>query len=159
MSLIVRLCSLDDTQTLAKFISSIIKKRNVILLKGELGSGKTTFAQFFIGNFVKNAVISSPTFGIVNVYNGQECELWHYDLYRVKNQGELFELGLDDALNSAITLIEWPEIIEDVISNDGIILSFCRNDNEIREVEIVLLGGMMTKIDKIKECMEGINGK
>jgi tRNA threonylcarbamoyl adenosine modification protein YjeE len=157
MTLFARLNDLGDTQKLAQYIASIIKKGDVVLLQGELGSGKTTFARFFVGNFVKDVIVSSPTFGIVNIYEGSECELWHYDLYRLKHQEEIFELGLDEALRKAIVIIEWPEIIRDMISNNGVVLSLkYKNSDDSREVQITLLGELQKRKNDIKKFIEGM---
>ncbi len=157
MTLFARLNDLGDTQKLAQYISSIIKKGDVVLLQGELGSGKTTFARFLINNFVKDVIVSSPTFGIVNVYEGNKCELWHCDLYRLKHQEEIFELGLDEALSKAIVVIEWPEIVRDMISNDGISLSLeYKNSDDSRGVSITLLGELQKRKNDIKQFIEGM---
>lgn len=159
MSFLINLNNLNDTQKLAGAIASILKKGHVVLLRGELGSGKTTFTRFLIGNFIENMIVSSPTFGIVNVYEGRECELWHYDLYRVKHSEELFELGLDDAFRRAITIIEWPEIIADIISNDGIEIHMKYKDgSDNREAEITLLGELSTRTEDVKRNIERMYG-
>lgn len=147
MSLKIKLPNLQTTEELAKFISSIVSKGNVVLLKGQLGSGKTTFAKYFIDD----SNVSSPTFGLVNVYEGKECDIWHYDLYRVNHMEEIYELGLDEALKNGITLIEWPDIIEDTISNDGVIIKLNRvRNSDVREAEIFCLG----EFDRNKKVIE-----
>lgn len=88
----------------------------LILLKGGLGAGKTTFARFFIQEFMGQACdVPSPTFTLVQVYESPRGAIHHYDLYRLKQGRDVIELGFEDSLKEAITLVEWPEIIEDIV--------------------------------------------
>lgn len=93
-------------------LAGLCKTGDSILLYGDVGVGKTTFARGFIQAIAKTREeIVSPTFTLVQTYplmNGGM--VWHCDLYRLKNQNELIELGLDEAFDNAIVLIEWPEI-------------------------------------------------
>ena len=84
-----------------------------IFLEGGLGAGKTTFAQFFIQRLLndKQQSVSSPTFNIVQIYDTTKGSIWHVDLYRIKNESEIFELGLLEAMHECICLIEWPQIL------------------------------------------------
>jgi tRNA threonylcarbamoyladenosine biosynthesis protein TsaE len=84
-----------------------------LLLSGNLGVGKTTFSKFFIESviFDKTQKITSPTFNIIQIYETKKGPLWHIDLYRIKNESEIFELGLFEAMSEYLCLIEWPEII------------------------------------------------
>ena len=90
---------------------------DIYLLKGELGSGKTTFTRFFINSiFEKNFIkkphsIKSPTFPIMINYPLKNFEVFHYDLYRLVNENELKELNINENLKKNITLIEWPQLI------------------------------------------------
>ena len=90
---------------------------NILCLFGELGSGKTTFARSVIRSIYKNQnseaphSIKSPSFPILITYEVNNIEIYHYDLYRISNTSELFELNIFENLENSITLIEWPEII------------------------------------------------
>ena len=109
-----------DLKQLKKFaeqLSKKIKNNEILLLKGELGSGKTTFAKYFI-NEIYNKMkikppkfIKSPTFQILNTYNFKDLNINHYDLYRIKKINEIDQIGLFENLYNCITLIEWPEIL------------------------------------------------
>ena len=89
---------------------------NILCLFGELGSGKTTFARSFIRSIYKKQnveaphSIKSPSFPILITYEVNNIEIYHYDLYRISNTSELFELNIFENLENSITLIEWPEI-------------------------------------------------
>lgn len=156
MSFQFGLYGLEDTKSLACYIASIVDIGNVVLLKGQLGSGKTAFTRFFVDSLAADAHVSSPTFSLINVYAGNGYEIWHYDLYRVKHREELYELGIDDALANSITVIEWPELIEKEISNDGIVISLAnKGDSDDREASISLLGNFSKKEGEIKAFIKG----
>lgn len=86
---------------------------NLILLSGNLGTGKTTFSQYFIKHLLHNVgPVLSPTFSYMNTYKG-DPDIYHFDLYRMENDEEIFDLGLWEYLcdDKAIRLVEWPEIV------------------------------------------------
>lgn len=85
----------------------------VLLLKGNLGAGKTTFTQILLKKLGSRDEISSPTYAIVNEYTVPEGKVFHLDLYRMRNLEEVFDIGIDEYLDSGfLTIIEWPEIYE-----------------------------------------------
>ena len=109
-----------DLFSLEKFcenISQNLDRGNIICLFGELGSGKTTFARSIIKSIYRKntslapSSIKSPSFPILITYEVKNIEIYHYDLYRISNSNELFELNIFENLENSITLIEWPEII------------------------------------------------
>ena len=109
-----------DLFSLEKFcekVSQNLDLGNIICLFGELGSGKTTFARSIIKSIYRKnksqapRSIKSPSFPILITYEVKNIEIYHYDLYRISNSNELFELNIFENLENSITLIEWPEII------------------------------------------------
>ena len=100
-------------------------RKTIILLKGQLGSGKTTFVKELLLHKYKFNDANSPTFGIINTYNIKDNLIFHYDLYRINNVSELDEIGLYDNLEiEAVHFIEWPEIIPQKMINSNFIISF-----------------------------------
>ena len=100
-------------------------KTTIVLLKGQLGSGKTTFVKELLNHRYKFKEANSPTFGIINAYNTIEKLVFHYDLYRINNVSELDEIGFYDNLETeAVHFIEWPEIIPQKLINANFIISF-----------------------------------
>ncbi|GFZ87966.1 hypothetical protein RLOatenuis_7930 [Rickettsiales bacterium] len=100
--------SLSRTKFLANFFAGLVREQDVIALFGDLGVGKTTFVRFFINAFCgSNFTVLSPSFSLLQNYG----TIWHFDLYRLKNINDVYELGIEDALNKGITIIEWPQII------------------------------------------------
>ena len=112
----------NDTKKLANIISKKIKIGDIIYLYGEIGVGKTTFIKYLINKLQKNDMnkiseIPSPTFNILNEYKLKNFTIHHYDLYRLKNKQEINDLELIENANNSITLIEWPQIIEEKPKN------------------------------------------
>ena len=108
---------LTGLEKFSKKISHNLDHGNVICLFGELGSGKTTFARSIIRSIYKKHKseaphsIKSPSFPILITYEVNNIEIYHYDLYRISNSSELFELNIFENIKNSITLIEWPEVI------------------------------------------------
>lgn len=88
-------------------------KHNILLLKGNLGAGKTTFTQFLLKNLGSTDEVSSPTYAIVNEYDSAKGKIFHFDLYRIKSIEEVYDIGIEEYLDNAyLCIIEWPEIYE-----------------------------------------------
>lgn len=97
-------------------VNQILPKlqHNLLLLKGNLGAGKTTFTQFLLKNLGSTDEVSSPTYAIVNEYRTPKGNVFHFDLYRMKSVGEVYDIGMDEYLDNAfLCIIEWPEIYEE----------------------------------------------
>lgn len=109
--------TLNELKSKAETLASNVLAPHAIILEGNLGAGKTTFAQYFLKPILINAnqSIVSPTFTLVNIYDTTKGIIWHADLYRLKNESELFELGLIEFVHSGITLIEWADYIKPYI--------------------------------------------
>jgi tRNA threonylcarbamoyl adenosine modification protein YjeE len=117
--------SIEETQEIALIILPLVLRSKIVVLSGDLGSGKTLMCGTIIKELCKNAdlVTNSPTFNILKTYNSENLGLiHHYDLYRLKNPAEIEEIGLAEALRlrSSICLIEWPELIESILPSDSL---------------------------------------
>ena len=118
-----------DTKSVAEKFSKLIKQGDFILISGNLGVGKTTFIKHLINslqkaNKQKISEVTSPTFNITNEYQIKKTLIKHYDLYRIKNKKELYNLGIQENLNDQITLVEWPKIIKKIKVKNSINLIF-----------------------------------
>jgi tRNA threonylcarbamoyladenosine biosynthesis protein TsaE len=102
------------THALAQKLASRCNTGDCVLLSGDLGTGKTTFARGFIQALCENpGEIVSPTFTLAQTYDTRAGgTVWHFDLYRLKSPADVWELGLEDALLTGISLIEWPQMAE-----------------------------------------------
>ena len=110
------------TAELAKKFSKILKKGDIVFFHGEIGVGKTTFIRHLINslqinNHLNPTEITSPTFNLVNEYDLGIFIIQHYDLYRLKNSEETKNIGLLENQKEILTLIEWPEKINNKINN------------------------------------------
>jgi tRNA threonylcarbamoyladenosine biosynthesis protein TsaE len=100
----------NETASIAQEIAAFLKPGDVILLKGELGAGKSTFARALIQLLCgAETEVPSPTFTLVQTYETPTFVLWHFDLYRLEHPQEIYELGIEEAYRSGVCLIEWPE--------------------------------------------------
>lgn len=103
------------TSRLGEALASALKAGDIVLLRGDLGAGKSTFARAIIGAISGVRDVPSPTFTLVEVYEAEKFNLWHFDLYRLDAVGDVWELGLEDALDGGVLLIEWPERISKLL--------------------------------------------
>ena len=132
----------QDTINFAKNYAKNLKAGDIIVLSGELGSGKTKFVQGVLENFNLQDEISSPTFTIVNEYNSEKVNIYHFDVYRLEDSDEFYAIGGEEYFEKGICLIEWGEIIEDALPNKYIKINFKRNieDDNKREINIDYVG-------------------
>lgn len=111
------------TVALARGIAKRAARGDVIALFGELGAGKTVFARAFINvlprpGTVGREEVPSPTFTLLQIYERHPAPVWHFDLYRLERPEDVTELGFEDALPEAISLIEWPERLGSLLPTD-----------------------------------------
>ncbi len=131
--------NLADTKLIAEQIALKLKYPSLLLLQGDLGAGKTTFVQYLIKFLIPSASnIQSPTFNIIHEYKSTIGKIWHCDFYRLKDKEEIFELGIEEALNENILIIEWPEIAMDILPKKNVVINISKtSDSEIRTFKIL----------------------
>ena len=128
--------SLDHLKLISNKIASKVSKNDCIFLIGEIGVGKTTFTRNFINylqkkNKIKETDVLSPTFNLLYEYEIKDFKVMHYDLYRIKKNRELDELGIFNENFDSIKIIEWPELLKTKVKNRlDIHLSYSDKDNE-----------------------------
>ncbi len=107
---------LDELKHIAKTFDF---KKKIILLNGDLGSGKTTFVKYFVERFgISASKVSSPTFTIAKIYKNDKVSILHLDLYRLSSEEELYYIGFEDMKNNAsVVLIEWPELVKTLLTD------------------------------------------
>ena len=129
--------TLDEIEDVAKSLINKINGVNIILFKGELGTGKTTLIKSILKNLGIEENITSPTFSIVNQYSTSDLLINHFDLYRVKSLKELDVIGFEEYLdNEGITFIEWPKIAMSKISYRYIEIYIKFIDEKSREITL-----------------------
>ncbi|MBQ0098133.1 MAG: tRNA (adenosine(37)-N6)-threonylcarbamoyltransferase complex ATPase subunit type 1 TsaE [Oscillospiraceae bacterium] len=128
--------SVIETENIAEKISSFLKGDEVIALFGDLGAGKTAFTRGLARGLGFCDGVSSPTFAIINEYNAR-YSIYHFDMYRIKSEDDLYSTGYYDYLHNGIVVIEWSENIEEYLEKDciKISLSYGKKENE-REIKI-----------------------
>lgn len=107
--------SVKETQNIAKAFAKELKAGDVLCLNGDLGVGKTAFVQGLAKGLGVEEYIQSPTFTIVNCYDGK-LPLYHFDVYRIADSDEMYEIGYEEYVyGNGISVIEWPELIADIL--------------------------------------------
>lgn len=120
-----------DTLLFAKQFASNLKVKDVVVLSGDLGSGKTKFTEGILSFFGLENEISSPTFTIVNEYCKDKLPIYHFDVYRLEDSSEFYEIGGEEYFENGICILEWGELIEDALPKNYIKINFSRdNENE-----------------------------
>lgn len=105
----------DETKAIGFNLASNLNKKDIVILTGDLGSGKTKFTEGFLSYFGLEDEISSPTFTIVNEYSKNDINIYHFDVYRLEDLDEFYAIGGTDYFDNGICLIEWGELIEPIL--------------------------------------------
>ena len=128
----------QETKNIAKKIASQLNKKDIIVLEGDLGSGKTKFTEGILKYFGLDNEISSPTFTIVNEYNTEKFKIFHFDVYRLSDIDEFYAIGGEEYFENGVSIIEWGEIIEECLPPNYLKINISRdfNDENIRILDI-----------------------
>jgi len=119
-----------ETCILASEVARWLRPGDVVTLQGTLGVGKTSFSRACIRAMVgdKDLEVASPTFALVQTYEAEIGEIWHCDLYRLEQESEVLELGIEDAFDYAVVLIEWPELSLPLLPKNKLEIIISSND-------------------------------
>jgi tRNA threonylcarbamoyladenosine biosynthesis protein TsaE len=133
--------NLDELNLKAKIFIELITRNfkgiNCIAFYGNMGSGKTTFIKTLCKELGVIDTVTSPTFAIINEYKAKDTILYHFDFYRIKKISEALDIGIEDYFDSGYyCFIEWPEIIEDLLPDNHIIVEIEEIENSIRKMTI-----------------------
>ncbi len=127
----------QDTVTIAQKLAHTLKNKDIILLTGTLGAGKSVFARALIRALTGNpdTDVPSPTFTLVQNYEAKDgTPIDHYDLYRLENPEEIYELGWEDSISEGITIVEWPERLGNLTPPNALKISIEIGDDEERVI-------------------------
>ena len=129
--------SAEETQDFAFDYARNLSKGAVIELIGDLGAGKTAFAKGFAKGLGIEQAITSPTFSLLNTYNGR-LKLNHFDLYRIEDLEELYMLGFEEQFldENAVNLIEWPQIAYDMLPKNRVRITITKLNENQREIKV-----------------------
>ncbi len=146
----IYLPSLNTTKSVAEILAKEARNKLFISLGGKLGTGKTTFARFFINALSKKDIkVLSPTFPLLKFYELNDINVWHYDLYRINKSSEIFNLDFDLALNDLV-LMEWPEKIKEFLPTQRIEIDFYENNIDKLFLELKIIGNLKINLDLSK---------
>lgn len=122
-----------DTEKFGKNLAKILKPGDVIALAGDLGTGKTTLTKYIAKGLGIDEMITSPTFTIVQEYHQGSLPLYHFDVYRIGDIEEMYELGYEEYFfGDGVSVVEWADMIEEIIPEDAkiIFISYTENEGE-----------------------------
>ena len=131
----------EETFSLASEFEKTLKGGEVVLLSGDLGAGKTTFTKGLAKALNITENITSPTFTLMNIYTSGRLKLYHFDMYRLEDESEAIELGLDEFFNSnGVCMIEWAENIKNMIPKNHIVINIEKLSDNERKFVITKVG-------------------
>ena len=138
MSKIFYAKKVQELDEIAKAIVEVFENEKKIVFFGEMGVGKTTLIKYICKVLNVQDVVTSPTFSVVNEYQNKDGNsLYHFDFYRIKNQEELFDLGLEEYIYSDnYCFIEWPEKAEGLLSDNFVQVQMTKN-KECRIIKVI----------------------
>lgn len=141
------------TGQLASAISPLLKTGDVLALRGSIGAGKTTFARALIRSLGGKEEVPSPTFNLLYIYELNALTIWHFDLFRVDTLADVYELGVEDALETAVSLVEWPEVMTPLIPHEHLEIEFSYQADQCRKVSIQGYGTWPQRLGTLKSLV------
>ncbi len=146
--------SVDNTTELGIKLGKLLKFGDIICLTGDLGTGKTHITKGIAKGLGINDNITSPTFTIVNEYEGGRLKLNHFDVYRVNDPNEIYAIGFDDYIFSdAVSIIEWANYIEEILPHDLLHIKIEKDfakGEDYRKITLIPYGERYNYIKELK---------
>ena len=137
MSKIIEINSLDELDTVAQAVIDSLNGRTVVAFDAPMGAGKTTLISRIAALLGAEDSVTSPTFAIVNQYEGTEHTIYHFDMYRIERVEEALDFGSEEYLSSGnLCLVEWPEKIEPLLPDDTMVVRIEILSDTARRFEI-----------------------
>lgn len=139
--------SLEETEKFGIKLGKFLQKGDILCLNGELGAGKTTMTKSIGIGLGVEEYITSPTFSLINQYNGR-LPVYHFDVYRLENVDELFDLGFDEYFyGNGVCIIEWADKIERMLPKERIVIHI-ENGND-KDIRILRISGFGIRFDEL----------
>jgi tRNA threonylcarbamoyladenosine biosynthesis protein TsaE len=150
--LIIDLADEAATAALGARLAAVARPRDVLLLHGDLGMGKSALARGFVtGVAPETDEVPSPTFTLVQTYPSDRGMIWHFDLYRLKHPDEIWELGFEDALVDGILLIEWPGRLGKLAPRDRLDLTLLPGETPEQRHATLVAAGKSSWLDRVRQ--------
>ena len=146
----VQVPDIGALEAFAGRLAPLLKAQDAVLLRGDLGAGKTTFARALLRALGVADDVPSPTFTLMQSYETKTFSVYHFDLYRLKDPQEMEEIGFDDACADGLALVEWPERAESFMPRDRLDLHFTMDAQNRREVTLVPYGSWAERLKEFK---------
>lgn len=128
---------LSELKNISTKILSHFNSPKTLLFYGEMGVGKTTLIKELVKQLGVTDATSSPTFSLVNEYQGSDNSVFHFDFYRIEHEEEVYDIGIEDYFyQNAWCLAEWPEKIPNIIPEDAIVIKIYKKSDDTRTLEI-----------------------
>ena len=136
MTQVFHASSVQDLSSVCKYLELLQVKEKLILFSGEMGAGKTTLIKEFCAHLGIEDEVSSPTFSLVNEYESATGPVYHFDLYRIQSEEELYDIGYEDYFFSGyLCLVEWPEMASGIIPTEHVMVNI-RVENDQRLITV-----------------------
>ena len=130
--------SVEETENIARELAPSLKKGDFVAMYGDLGVGKTAFVRALASILAKAATVKSPTYTIVNEYKGEDTSIYHFDVYRIADDDDLYSVGFYDYLKKGICVCEWSENIPWAIPEDAIKVTIERYGDDANQRKITI---------------------
>ena len=148
----------ETTSRLGYCLGACLRAGDVVLLEGEMGAGKSVLTRAAARGMGVEGPVPSPTFTILNIHEGTDLTLYHFDLYRLEGEDALYEMGLEEYIPSrdGASLIEWPQMAAEAMPEDCLMIDIrYALDGEAREIALIPCGAFdQRRLDEILEKME-----
>lgn len=133
----IKIDSQNELPMVAQAVIDSLQGRTVVVFRAEMGAGKTTLISRIVAQLGADDTVTSPTFALVNQYEGSEQRIYHFDFYRINRIEEVFDFGYEEYFYSGdLCLVEWPEKIEALIPDDAMVVRIEVGEDEHRIFEI-----------------------
>ena len=130
----------EETEKIGAFVASCCARNDFVALYGDMGSGKTVFMRGFTSSLIPNCRVSSPTYTILNVYEGEDVSVNHFDMYRISSEDDLISTGYEDVLDHGITVTEWSENITEYLPSQYWKVEFHKIEPSTRRITMERIG-------------------
>ena len=153
-SLDLLLPNLKATRNLANALAPLLRPGDIVTLEGSIGIGKTTFIRALLEALGCIEEVPSPTFNLLHTYELSSVTFWHFDLFRIERLPDVYELGIEDALENGICLIEWPKIMAKLLPTERLELEFFYQGEYSRRVSLRGEEAWKQRLRKVESCLD-----